>query len=331
MSRELFKKQDRELVIFNGINEMEKILDKIMGKYIILASRADVVKRYFVRYTSAPLIIQFEMESGNLVNINWETDLQVVSLTEYIKMSGKANPTVILDQGNLTLFNPIIREIIPIGTYINSMYSQLSAIDSGLNLNDLISQFITTNQCALINNMKRVDILKNKGSASDSIIIFGDLPSPSIKRAGSIPIATKIVFPYINGRNLLKNALRVEQQIYEYIVNPMLENRYTPHLVPYLATIRCTTATLLANFKKHEDVTLFELLKNVIRGNSLGNYIYDLSNLSILVLYQSRDWDVLLSLLILQSSKEWLLISFLSMISSISCFKSYILLNALNS
>jgi len=71
-----------------------------------------------------------------------------------------------------------------------------------------------------------------KNSASDSIVMLGDLNVPV---HGNNSVVIKVGFQNITG----DNGDEVERFVYERIVNPLIKARHTPHLVAFVGVVQC--------------------------------------------------------------------------------------------
>ncbi|MDD4930687.1 MAG: hypothetical protein PHG66_00840 [Candidatus Colwellbacteria bacterium] len=134
--------------------------------------------------------------------------------------------------------------------------------------------------CKLDQYMSAIKVLKNKGSASDSIIMFGNL---TVKKQ-VISVVFKMVF---KPKNKLNNSLLVEQQIYENVISNLINNYHTPHIVNYIGTVNsCVTDTFTEDLSLAESKN-FEEAKSKIRMSG-----FDSSVLDIMILEKSSGYTL---------------------------------------
>lgn len=118
--------------------------------------------------------------------------------------------------------------------------------------------------CNIDKYMYGVKVLSNKGSASDSIIMFGNLKVG--KQA--VNVVFKLIF---KSKHKLNNSLIVEQQIYENVISNLINNYHTPHIVNYIGTVNsCTTSQIVDQLSLNE-IKNFEDAKKQIDLNSFDD------------------------------------------------------------
>ena len=89
--------------------------------------------------------------------------------------------------------------------------------------------------------------LKEKNSASPTVIVFGKLIINSLKPENDVDVSLKI-FPERNSR--YHASLLYEVEVYRYVIEEILSKQYSPNFVPYLGFSRCLptqTSRLLQN------------------------------------------------------------------------------------
>lgn len=101
-----------------------------------------------------------------------------------------------------------------------------------------IEDWLDKNGCSLNEYMQNIEVF-DKISASDSIILFGDL---SIKHKKT-SVAFKIIFQSLSK---FDNSLKVEQQIYTNITENLINNFHTPHLTSCIGLVKlCDTNSII--------------------------------------------------------------------------------------
>jgi hypothetical protein len=164
----------------------------------------------------------------------------------------------------------ISREDIPVPE-INTQVRNIPNIPNIPN----VSTWLLDNGCDITKYTLNIKVLttNEKDSASDSIIIFGDM------KLNNSPLAFKIVFP-----SLLPflNSLDVEQQIYANVTRYMLNNRHSPHLTACIGVVKPCNIT---EFERN----LTQRQKENFRTNKsrINSRRYDLTKPSILILSRS--------------------------------------------
>jgi hypothetical protein len=160
-----------------------------------------------------------------------------------------------------------------------SSQSGSSPISSVSQIQD-ISQWLQDNGCDISQYMDTVSIkiLKNteKSSASDSIIIFGDMKINNNYNK----VAFKIVFPSL--LPIYSNSLDVEQQIYKIVTQKMINNFHSPHLTSCIGVVKLCDTEKFEAMLSEEQRKIFNTNKNVIDKNE-----YDLTKANILILSRS--------------------------------------------
>jgi len=138
-----------------------------------------------------------------------------------------------------------------------------------------ITEWLASVGCDLDEYMENIRVLADKGSSSDSVILFGDLNMNGKKQ----PVVFKIVF---ESQSTFINSLKVEQQIYTNVTEGMLNNFHTPHLTSCIGVINmCST-------KDITDKLLKDQLKNFTTAlNKIDGGLYDKKKAHILILGQS--------------------------------------------
>lgn len=147
-------------------------------------------------------------------------------------------------------------------------------IISPINANN-IEEWIDKNGCDLNEYMNNIKVLEDKGSSSDSVILFGDL---SIKHKKT-SVAFKIVFqPY----SKFDNSLQVEQQIYTNVTENLINNFHTPHLTSCIGLVKlCDTDSLFDKLSKQQQENFEKATKNIDWN------VYNENKASILILSKS--------------------------------------------
>ena len=126
--------------------------------------------------------------------------------------------------------------------------------------------------CDIDKYMRDIKVLSNKGSASDSVIMFGNL------KVGkqTVNVVFKLIF---KSKNKLNNSLIVEQQIYENVISNLINNYHTPHIVNYIGTVTsCTTNQIV------EQLSLAEMknFENALKQIDLDSFDDTYSHMMIL-------------------------------------------------
>lgn len=163
--------------------------------------------------------------------------------------------------------------------------------------------------CSIDKYIENAKILVDKGSASESIILFGQLKTKTEK----IPVAFKIIF---KTRDVFDNSLEVEKQLYVNIISNLLNNSHTPHLVSYIGLVKqCDTDKLVKTLPESEQPIFRNLLRDDIRNNK-----YDKDDTSILILKKSRGLTLGKATDGIQSSNDWYNILF-QLLYTLRCFE----------
>ena len=138
-----------------------------------------------------------------------------------------------------------------------------------------ISEWLEKVGCNLDEYLENIKVLANKGSASDSVILFGEI---DIKRKKT-PVAFKIVF---KSKIEQSNSLIVEQQIYINVVENLINNLHTPHLTSFIGLVKsCDTDSLLEKLNPVEIRNFKAAMRTIYEED------YDLNNASLLILGKS--------------------------------------------
>jgi hypothetical protein len=138
-----------------------------------------------------------------------------------------------------------------------------------------ISTWLRDIGCDITKYTINIKVLKTseKESASESIIIFGDM------KLNNSPVAFKIVFP---SRLQFSNSLDVEQQIYANVTQYMLNNNHSPHLTACIGLVKpCDITEFKRNLSQEQK---FVFNKNI---SGIDSRRYDLNKPSILILSKS--------------------------------------------
>lgn len=137
-------------------------------------------------------------------------------------------------------------------------------------------EFLEEMGCEVEDYINDIDVLQNKGSSSDSIILFGETNVPNISKR---KVAFKIVFKPLSE---FDNSLVIEQQIYTNVVNSMLNNFHSPHLT------RCVGVVKMCDIKGIESsLPAVQLSKFKIAKNSIEYQRFHMNEASILILEKS--------------------------------------------
>lgn len=153
---------------------------------------------------------------------------------------------------------------------------KLSPSESSPKVSENISEWLESVGCNLDEYMENIKVLENKGSSSDSVILFGDL----IMNKKKTPVAFKIVFNAID--SWFDNSLVVEQQIYTNVTENMINNFHTPHLTSCIGVVKlCDTHELKSTLSDDQQKSFGKAMQSVDDAK------YDISKASMLILGKS--------------------------------------------
>jgi hypothetical protein len=122
--------------------------------------------------------------------------------------------------------------------------------------------------------------LNKKNSASDSIIIFGNFEYNN----SLLPIVIKFTF---KSKDPLDNSLLVEEQIYSNVISDLLANNITPHIVPYIVSLRGCDFVISSGIPKNwnnEAKTQFRFEYDQISKTKK----YDMSSVTMIISSQTQ-------------------------------------------
>ena len=141
-----------------------------------------------------------------------------------------------------------------------------------------ISEWLRSNGCDISQYIIDIKVLSNvqKSSASDSIILFGNMTLNNILS----PVAFKIVFP--SRYPFFFNSLVVEQQIYTSVTQNMIDNNRSPHLTSCIGIANSCNIQEFENKLSHDQRRTF-----IENKNQIDKRLYDVTKANILILSKS--------------------------------------------
>lgn len=145
-----------------------------------------------------------------------------------------------------------------------------------------IEEWLDKYGCNLQTYMSNVKVLSNKESSSDSIILFGKLEILEISEILKIPynVVFKIMFV---SNDIFNNSLLVEQQIYENVIDNLLNNYHTPHLTKFIGLVKqCDTIKFKSQLSPLERVN-FDKAVSVLKSKDKS-----LNEINILITEKSE-------------------------------------------
>lgn len=153
-----------------------------------------------------------------------------------------------------------------------------SSLNDELKVNNEISEWLENVGCNFDEYLDNIKVVENKGSVSDSVIMFGEINK--INKGLKKSVAFKINFGTFDK---FDNSLIVEQQIYINIIENLINNLHTPHLTPFIGFVKsCNTDKLLEKLNPDERVKFQNAMKIIKKDN------YIMNNVSLLILGKSE-------------------------------------------
>lgn len=155
------------------------------------------------------------------------------------------------------------------------------SLQHNYNLSKELSELLNVKSCKLTDYLDNFVLYTSteKNSESDSYIISAKIKKELFKKYvnDSIEIIIKLTFKY---KNIIDNGLEVEEQIYKNIIQKLLYNNNTPHLISYITSYKCTD-TLEYIFGRE--------ISNKIETEIINlEDIYDISKKNILITLKSN-------------------------------------------
>jgi len=143
-----------------------------------------------------------------------------------------------------------------------------------------VSEWLSKVGCDIDQYLENINVLENKGSSSDSIIMFGDIMLNPIESFKKTPVTLKIVF---DPKNSFNNSLKVEQQIYTNVIDNMINNSHTPHLVKWLGFVKTCDTNDIMKLLSETERKKFKIARDKIKKD-----VYNLDNMSMIILEKSN-------------------------------------------
>lgn len=248
----------------------------------------DEIEEYNITVKNNKLYIHIDMGNDNIYEFSWDRD----EWEENRDNDGEWDYSELDFMGISSRLSDKYGEIVDLSKKSldsperSNSVSDLSSISTPSSIDDVwslgspkspetIADWLRSVGCDLDEYMENIKVLANKGSSSNSIILFGDL----VMNDRKTPVAFKIVFDSVS---MIENSLVVEQQIYINVTESMLNNFHTPHLTTCIGMVKpCTTVDIIRKLSQEEQ-------KNFnIALSKIDNKTYNVSTLSILILGKS--------------------------------------------